>query len=316
MLEAVEAAGHRTDARMLALNSYENRVWQVGLEDGDPIIAKFYRPGRWTDAAILEEHAFTEELAALDIPAVPPLANAAGETLHAQGGLRFALYPRRGGRAPDPGDPEALEILGRFLGRIHAVGAAGTFHQRPCFSVEEYGHACREFLLASDLVDPSVRATYASVTADLLRRIEEEHPPLGRFRPLRLHGDCHLGNVLWRDERPHFVDFDDARTGPAIQDLWMMLSGDRHERIGQLLDLLEGYEDFMDFDPRELALIEPLRTLRIIHHAAWIGRRWADPAFPLAFPDFDTPRFWSDHVTALREQQAILGEPALALPQR
>ena len=315
VLEAVEATGRLTDARMLALNSYENRVWQVGIEDGEPVIVKFYRPDRWSDAAILEEHAFTAELAALEISAVPPLVDD-GVTLHRHGGLRYAIYPRRGGRAPDPGDPEALEILGRYLGRIHAVGAVRPFEHRPRLSVQEFGHACRSWLLSSDLVDPSVRQTYDSVTAQLLERIEANFPPLDDFAGLRLHGDCHLGNVLWRDDVPHFVDFDDARTGPAIQDLWMMLSGERSERVGQLLDLLEGYEEFMDFDPRELVLIEPLRTLRLIHHAAWIGLRWHDPAFPMAFPDFDTPRFWSAHVLALREQQAALEEAPLALPQR
>ncbi len=303
VLDAVESTGRLCDARMLALNSYENRVWQVGIEDAEPVIAKFYRPGRWSDEQILEEHAFTAELAALEIPAVPPLADEDGVTLHRHGGLRFALYPRRGGRAPDPGDPEALEMLGRYLGRIHAVGATRAFEHRPRFSVTEYGHDCRAFLLGSDLLDVSVRSTYESVTAQLLTAIERDYPPLEDFRALRLHGDCHLGNVLWRDDTPHFVDFDDARTGPAIQDLWMMLSGERHERVVQCLDLLEGYEEFMDFDARELVLIEPLRTLRILHHAAWIGRRWSDPAFPLAFPDFATPRFWADHVTALREQQ-------------
>lgn len=316
VLEAVESTGRLTDARMFALNSYENRVWQVGIEEEDPVIAKFYRPGRWSDEAILEEHAFTAELSDLEIPAVPPIAAEDGSTLHRHGGLRFALYPRRGGRAPDPGDPESLEILGRYLGRIHALGAIRPFVHRPHLSVQEFGHDCREFLLGSDLVDPSVRSTYESVTAQLLEAIERDYPALDSFRDLRLHGDCHLGNVLWRDDMPHFVDFDDARTGPAIQDLWMMLSGPRNERVVQVLDLLEGYEEFMDFEARELVLIEPLRTLRIIHHAAWIGLRWADPAFGLAFPDFDTPRFWSDHVTALREQQSALAEPPLELPQR
>lgn len=316
VLDAVESTGRLSDARMLALNSYENRVWQIGIEDEVPVIAKFYRPDRWSDEAILEEHAFTQALADLEVPAVPPLVEPDGTTLHRHGGLRFAIYPRRGGRAPDPGDPEALEILGRYLGRIHAIGAVRPFEHRPRLSVEEYGHACRAFLLDSDLIDPSVRATYESVTAQLLERIERDFPHLSSFQSIRLHGDCHLGNVLWRDEIPHFVDFDDARTGPAIQDLWMMLSGDRQDRVIQCLDLLEGYQEFMDFDAGELVLIEPLRTLRILHHAAWIGRRWDDPAFPLAFPDFDSPRFWAEHVTALREQQAALEEAPLKLPQQ
>ncbi|HSG88083.1 MAG TPA: serine/threonine protein kinase [Pseudomonadales bacterium] len=313
VIDAVEATGRQSDARILALNSYENRVYQVGLEDGQPVIVKFYRPGRWTDEQILEEHAFTAELAELEIPAVPPLADAEGRTLLERNGMRYAIYPRQGGRAPDTEDPDALVVMGRYLGRIHAVGALRPFAHRPEFSVAEFGHASRDFLLASDFVPDVVREAYETITADLLHRIEHDFPSLESMTSLRLHGDCHMGNVLWREEVPHFVDFDDARMGPAIQDLWMMLSGERPQRIGQLSEIVDGYDEFADFQPRELALIEPLRTLRILHHAAWIGRRWDDPAFPRAFPFFSDQRFWSEHVLSLREQQSALQEPALAL---
>lgn len=313
VIDAVEATGRLSDARILALNSYENRVYQVGIEGGEPVIVKFYRPGRWSDAQILEEHAFTAELAELEIPAVPPLADDEGRTLLEHGGLRYALYPRQGGRAPDTEDPDALLVMGRYLGRIHAVGHLRPFAHRPTLTVEEFGHASREFLLASGFIPDVVREAYETITADLLERIERDFPPLESMTALRLHGDCHMGNVLTLDDVPHFVDFDDARMGPAVQDLWMMLSGERPQRIGQLSEIVDGYNEFADFEPRELPLIEPLRTLRIMHHAAWIGRRWDDPAFPRAFPFFDDQRFWSEQVLALREQQSALQEPPLAL---
>ncbi|MEE4384430.1 MAG: serine/threonine protein kinase [Pseudomonadales bacterium] len=311
VLRLVDATGLRTDARILPLNSYENRVYQVGLEDADPVVAKFYRPGRWSDAQILEEHAFTAELAGLEIPVVPPIADEAGRTLHEMEGLRYALYPRRGGRAPDVEDLDALRILSHQLARIHRVGALRPFRHRPRLTIEEFGHASREFLLASGFVPEELRPAYETLTADLLERIERDFPDPAGGTPLRLHGDCHLGNVLWRDEVPHFVDFDDARGGPAIQDLWMLLSGERPQRIAQLSEILEAYEEFRSFDLSELRLVEPLRTLRILHHAAWIGRRWEDPAFPRAFPFFADGRFWSEHVLALREQLAALDEPPL-----
>lgn len=311
VIRAVEATGCRSDARVLALNSYENRVYQVGIEDAEPVVVKFYRPGRWTDAQILEEHLFNRQLAELEIPAVPPLADEHGTTLHNDGDFRYAIYPRHGGRAPDTEDMDALAVLGRYLARIHRVGNLEPFQVRPAFSVQEFGHDSREFLLRGDFVPVDLRPAYETLTADLLGRIERDFPPLSSFHSLRLHGDCHMGNVLWRDEIPHFVDFDDARSGPAIQDLWMLLSGERHERTAQLSEVLDGYAQFADFDNRELVLIEPLRTLRIMHHAAWIGRRWSDPAFPRAFPFFADQRFFSEHILSLREQMAALDEPAL-----
>lgn len=311
VIDAVEASGHRSDLRVLALNSYENRVYQVGLEDGPPVVVKFYRPQRWTEAQIVEEHRFTQELADLDIPAVPPLPDSGGNTLRHDGRFHFAIYPRHGGRAPDTEDLDALIVLGRYLARIHRVGALAAFSARPRLSIEEFGHASRDFLLRSDFIPDDLRPAYDTLTRDLLQRIERDFPPLDSFHGLRLHGDCHLGNVLWRDDVPHFVDFDDARTGPAIQDLWMLLSGERPQRVAQLSEVLEGYSQFADFDNRELVLIEPLRTLRIMHHAAWIGRRWEDPAFPRAFPFFADQRFFAEHILSLREQLAALDEPAL-----
>ncbi len=311
VIRAVEATGRRSDARVLALNSYENRVYQVGIEDATPVVVKFYRTGRWTDAQILEEHVFTRELAELEIPAVPPLRDEDGRTLFEDDGLRYAIYPRHGGRAPDVEDLDALAVLGRYMARIHRVGALQTFQARLDLSVDEFGHRSREFLLASPFLPPELRPAYETLTADLLTRIERDFPPLSDFHCLRLHGDCHMGNVLWRDEVPHFVDFDDARNGPAIQDLWMLLSGERPQRIAQLSEILDGYSQFADFDSRELILVEPLRTLRIMHHAAWIGRRWDDPAFPRAFPFFADQRFFSEHILSLREQLAALDEPAL-----
>ncbi|TVS17289.1 MAG: serine/threonine protein kinase [Gammaproteobacteria bacterium] len=311
VIRAVEATGCRSDARVLALNSYENRVYQVGIEDDAPVVVKFYRPNRWSDEQILEEHVFTQELADLEIPAVPPLADEQGRTLHTDADLRYAIYPRHGGRAPDVEDLDALAVLGRYMARIHRVGALSRFTHRPDLSVAEFGHASREFLLASEFLPTELRPAYETLSADLLKRIEQDFPPLQSFHGLRLHGDCHMGNVLWRDEVPHFVDFDDARNGPAIQDLWMLLSGERPQRIAQLSDILEGYAQFAEFDSRELVLVEPLRTLRIMHHAAWIGRRWEDPAFPRAFPFFANQRFFSEHILTLREQLAALDEPAL-----
>jgi Ser/Thr protein kinase RdoA (MazF antagonist) len=307
ILEAIDATGRQCDGHLLALNSYENRVYQVGLEDGTKIIAKFYRPGRFTDEAILEEHAFVDELAGAELPCVAPIADWAGTTLFHHGGHRFALFPRKGGHAPDLERGDDLEVLGRTLARIHQVGARARFVHRPTLSVERLGVESRTFLLASRFVPGELEDAYATVTAHLLDRLR----PV-RIEPRgRIHGDCHPGNILWRDDNPHFVDFDDCVMGPAIQDLWMLLPGEREERTRALRKLLAGYETFLDFDDRELALVEPLRTLRIMHHAAWIGRRWNDPAFPRAFPAFSTMRYWSEHVLHLREQLAALDEPAL-----
>jgi Ser/Thr protein kinase RdoA (MazF antagonist) len=317
VLNAIDSTGAATSGTLLALNSYENRVFQVGVEDGAQrfVVAKFYRPGRWSDAQILEEHAFTQELADAEVPAVPPLATD-GRTLHERAGYRFALYPRRGGRAPEIEDRRVREWLGRFIGRIHATGAASPYAHRPVLDVESFGEEPRAHLLASRWLPHELRDVYAGVSAQALDEVRRCHERAGAVPTIRLHGDVHVGNVLWTDAGsqpgPHFVDFDDSRMGPAVQDLWMLLSGTRGEQQAQLTDLLAGYEDFAGFDRRQLHLVEALRTLRLIHYSAWIARRWDDPAFPAAFPWFDTPRYWEQKILELREQIAAMGEPPLA----
>ncbi len=311
ILDALESIGLRPDGRLLALNSYENRVYQVGMEDGPPSVAKFYRPARWSDAQILEEHAFVLELAAHELPVVAPRTFAGDTTLHAFAGFRFAVYPRRGGRAPELDDPRTREWMGRFLGRIHAAGATRPFAHRPALDIASFGEASREYLVTHGWIPEDLLPAWSSVVAQALDGVRRGFERAGAVRALRLHGDCHAGNVLWTDDGPHFVDFDDCRAGPAVQDLWMLLSGDRADMTRQLADVLAGYEDFFDFDPRELHLIEPLRTLRLIHYSAWLARRWADPAFPAAFPWFNTQRYWQDRILELREQIALMDEPPL-----
>lgn len=310
VLDALDAIGLRSDGRLLALNSYENRVYQVGMEDGPPLVAKFYRPNRWSDAAILEEHAFVDELAAQEIPVVPALKHH-GDSLHVFQGFRFAVFPRRGGRAPELDDRETLEWLGRFIGRIHAIGAVQPFAARPQLDIASFGEEPREYLLAHNFIPPELVSAYSSVAAQALDGVRHCFARAGEVVSIRLHGDCHVGNVLWTDAGPHFVDFDDSRMGPAIQDLWMLLSGEREDRVRQLSDLLAGYEDFFAFNPRELHLIEALRTLRLMHYSAWLAMRWEDPAFKQAFPWFGTQRYWQDRILELREQIALMDEAPL-----
>lgn len=311
VLAAVESAGYTCDGRLLALNSYENRVYQVGLDDAPALVAKFYRPGRWSDAQILEEHGYTVDLAQREIPVVAPIADAHGRTLLHHGPFRFALYPRRGGRAPDLEDPAQLEQLGRFLARIHAYGALRPFEHRPQIDIEHFGVESYRFLLEHGFIPRELETAYRTLAEDLIVRMRACFERAGPVPRLRLHGDCHPGNILWTDDGPHIVDFDDARMGPAVQDLWMFLSGDRTFMTARLADLLEGYTQFHDFDPRELNLVEALRTLRMLHYAAWIARRWGDPAFPRAFPWFAGGRYWEEHILALREQAALMDEPPL-----
>lgn len=311
VIDAIESIGYRSDARVLALNSYENRVYQVGLEDGEPLIAKFYRPQRWSDAAIHEEHSFSRELLEHEVPVVAPLQRD-GISLFEHEGFRFAVFPRRGGRAPEPGNLDQLYRLGQLIGRLHAIGKVRPFQHRPALNVDSFGHQPLAILESGDFVPKSLQPAYFSVARDLLARLDE----LFATTPcqlIRTHGDCHPGNLLYRDERFNVVDLDDCRMAPAIQDLWMMLEGERQERLKQVSELIDGYQEFCDFDNRELHLIEGLRALRLLHHSAWLARRWDDPAFPVAFPWFASERYWSDQILTLREQLAALDEPALQL---
>lgn len=309
-LDALEDLGFRCNGRLLALNSYENRVYQVGIDDDAAIVAKFYRPNRWTDAAILEEHGFAAELEQQEIPVVAPL-EIDGTTLHKLGEFRVAVYPSRGGRAPDLDNYDLLEQLGRFVARIHLVGATARFRHRPGIDVESYAIDSMDFLLDQEFIPGELVPAYESVAQNVIDAIEAAFDRAGETALLRIHGDFHPGNVLVAREQLHIVDFDDTRTGPAVQDLWMFLSGDRAEQIPQLAALLEGYTRFRPFDARELHLVEALRSLRIMHYAAWLARRWDDPAFKQAFPWFDTHRYWEDHVLALREQLALMQEEPL-----
>jgi Ser/Thr protein kinase RdoA (MazF antagonist) len=310
VLQAVDSLGLLTDGRLLALNSYENRVYQVGLEEGDPLVAKFYRPGRWSDEQIREEHQFALELAEAEIPLVAPLV-IAGDTLFHFEGFRFALFPRQGGHAPELEDKETRLWLGRFIGRIHAVGRVQPFRHRPALTPQRYGTESVATIIEGRWLPPHMETAFESLAEDLLGLIEDRWQA-GGVRAIRLHGDCHPGNLLWRDG-PFFVDLDDCQSGPAMQDLWMLLSGDAHEMAAQLTDVLEGYRQFCDFDAGELRLIEPLRTLRMLHHAAWLARRWEDPAFPAAFPWFDSPRYWEELVLGLREQMGAMQELGVVL---
>ncbi len=310
LLSAIESLGFRCDGRLLQLNSFENRVYQVWLEDGNQRIAKFYRPGNWSDDAILEDHAFTLELTEQEIPVVPPIIFN-GKTLHHWEGHRFALFEKQGGRTPELERIETLEWVGRFLGRIHGIGACCEYKVRPSLDIQSFGIQSRDFIVAGDWLPEDVRSAWISVADQALDCVSHAYQRAGDVQTLRLHGDCHPGNLLWTDEGPHFVDFDDSRTGPAIQDIWMLLSGNELDARNQLAAVLRGYEMFREFDDRELHLIEALRTLRLIHYSAWIARRWNDPAFIIAFPWFGTNRYWQDRILELREQVALMQEPPL-----
>jgi len=310
VLNALESVGLRSDGRLLALNSYENRVYQVGIEDGAPLVVKFYRNKRWTDDAILEEHAFVDELVEREIPVVAALA-LDGKTLHDFQGFRFAVFPKHGGRAPEFENRDTLEWMGRFLGRIHAIGALKPFQHRPELDINTFGVIPRDYLLTHDFIPGNLLAAYSSVADQALDSVHHGFERAGKPALLRLHGDCHAGNILWTDDGPHFVDFDDSRMGPAVQDLWMLLSGEREAQVRQMGDVLAGYEDFHEFDQSELHLIEALRTLRLIHYSAWLAQRWDDPAFKQAFPWFNTQHYWQARILELREQIALMEEPPL-----
>jgi len=311
ILDALEDVGFEPSGSLLALNSYENRVYQVSLNDGSYVIAKFYRPRRWSDAAILEEHNFSVELTQQDIPIVAPLS-IKGKSLFEFNGFRFAVFPRQGGRTPELEQPETLKQLGRVIGRMHAVGASKPFGDRPKITVQNFGFDSLTFLLDNNFIPPEVRTNYQQAAEEVLQFVEQRYEAI-LPRNIRLHGDCHPGNLLWRDDAPHFVDLDDCRMGPAVQDLWMLLSGTSDEMSSQFRHILDGYETFFEFDLSELALIESLRTLRILHYSAWLARRWDDPAFPQHFPWFNSPRYWEDQMLTLREQVERLQSPNLQL---
>jgi Ser/Thr protein kinase RdoA (MazF antagonist) len=311
VLDACASLGLRPDGRLLGLNSYENRVYQVWLEEGSEhgtsVVAKFYRQGRWTREQIDEEHAFARELAEREIPVVAPSHTGEFE------GFVFAVYPRRGGRTPNLEDPKVLEWIGRFIGRIHAVGSSSNFVSRPSLDLDSFGKEPRQWLLEHASIPAELLPSWKAVTEQALAAVEACYARAGNIRSIRLHGDCHPGNILWTEAGPHFVDLDDARMGPAMQDLWMLLSGDRASQALQMRDVLAGYESFMDFDRRELSLVEALRTLRLLHYSYWIARRWDDPAFPAAFPWFGTQRYWQDRILELKEQVALMDEEPLAV---
>ncbi len=307
VVSAVEALGHACDGRILALNSYENRVYQVGREETTPVVVKFYRPERWSDEAIREEHDFALELARAEIPVIAPDVYD-GETLFWHDGFRYAIYKRAGGRWPELGTKDDRQWMGRFLARIHAIGRTRTFRYRPRLDWRTLGQDTADYLLNEGWIPEHIEAAYESLAQDVLNLVEQRFDEAQPVRMLRLHGDCHPGNVLWTDAGPHFVDLDDCMTGPAVQDLWMLLSGRPAEMREQLDHIVEGYQEFGDFEQHEVALIEPLRTLRIMHYAGWLARRWEDPAFPRAFPWFQEPKYWEQHVLNLREQLAAMEE--------
>lgn len=311
-MDAVEKQGFCCDRRIFALNSYENRVYQVGIDEGPPLIAKFYRPDRWSRDQILEEHSFCFELAAQELPVVATLKGSDDESLFTHHGFHFALYPRQGGHAPEFDNLDNLKILGRLLGRIHGIGSVKPFEHRPALDSRSFGYESVR-LIDESFIPEEYRLSYRAVTAQLLEAIDKIMGENDSIRYIRTHGDCHAGNILWRDDAPHFVDFDDARMAPAVQDIWMMFSGDRPRQLAQLEALMEGYREFCDFDVRELRCIEPLRTLRMLHYSAWLARRWQDPIFPHTFFWFNTTRYWGEHILELREQLAALAEPSLEL---
>ena len=333
VLDALASVGLRGDGRLMALSSYENRVYQVHLESpvgdaqarGEVVVVKFYRPNRWTDAQILEEHAFAAELMAQEIPVVGALV-LNSSTLNHFGGFSFSVSPSRGGRRPELESMDVLAWIGRFLARIHTVGSTKPFQHRPALNLQTFGTESRDILLAGDYLPLDMASRWHKafdVAMEAAQAVFQSVQGSGvgeadtGVEHLRLHGDCHPGNILWTPEGtpgagPHFVDLDDARSGPAVQDLWMLLSGDRAQCTHQLGALVDGYEEFREFPRAELALIEPLRTLRLVHYSAWLAQRWHDPIFPINFPWFGSSDYWKGQVDMLQEQTEAMQQAPLA----
>ena len=303
VLDSLESIGLEPEAALLALNSYENRVYQFRDYDNNKFVVKFYRPNRWTDGQILEEHRFCIELADAEIPVVAPIVKQ-GQSLFQHEQFRFAVFPCKGGRTPNLDDDDTLVWLGRFIGRIHLLGESSLFSQRPTISMQEFGFDSVDYLLKNDFIPSHILESYSVLADQILEICQQKFSQVGHYESLRLHGDCHPSNVLWTDDGPHYVDFDDSRNGPAVQDLWMLVTdnSDKH----QWNKLLEGYEDFREFDDRELTLVEPLRALRMLNYSAWLARRWEDPSFKHNFPWFNTSRYWEEQVLSLKEQLAEL----------
>ena len=310
IMDAIEAQGYLCDGRYLTLNSYENRVYQIGLEQSQPIIAKFYRPERWSREQILEEHAFCFELAEQELPVVLPILDKNHSSLMQYQGFYIALFERKGGRAPELDHRDNLSILGRLLARMHLIGSRTKYQLRPTIDIQSYGYDSADFI-SRHFMPMELQTAYRSLCDDLLQTIQLRISETGPVDYIRVHGDCHAGNMLWRDDAPHFVDFDDSRMAPAIQDIWMLLSGDTEQQSTQLKKILDGYHEFHDFNFAEIRLIEVFRTLRIMYYSAWLARRWNDPAFPHSFPWFNTTRYWEQHILELREQLALLQQPAI-----
>lgn len=313
ILDAVESKGWLCSGRFLALNSYENRVYQVGLEEGGAVVVKFYRPERWSDETILEEHAFARELQQNEILVATPIEDESSATLFEYEGFRFAVFPSIGGRHPELDRDEHLEWLGRYIGRIHMVGASKPFEHRLSLDVDTMAVQSYQYLLAEGFIPSDLEMAYRTTAEDVVSAIKSRFDAVGPLRQLRLHGDCHVGNVIWTEQGPTFLDLDDCVMGPAVQDLWMLLSGDRRDMEMQLSILMEGYEQFFEFDPAQLLLVDALRSMRMLNYSAWLARRWNDPAFPMAFPWFNTPRYWEEQILSLREQLSAFDEPALRL---
>lgn len=310
ILDAIESIGFHCNGSLFPLNSYENRVYQIGIEDDAPLIAKFYRPQRWNDDAILEEHQFATELFSHEIPIVTPIAIADQQTLHKHENYRFAVFPRRGGRALELDNTEQLEWIGRFIGRLHAVGSCRPFKHRMNINAQTYGHNPYQFLIQNNFIPLEIKVDYCQIVDELLQIITQNFSQIYAGELIRLHGDCHAGNILWNAEGPNIVDLDDCLMGPAIQDIWMLVSGTTEMEIEiQLEYILRGYRQFYDFPSHQLKLIESLRTLRMIHYAAWLAKRWQDPTFPLNFPWFNTLSYWQSHLRDLHQQLQLLSTP-------